>query len=428
MKVKQITLTIKIPENLAEFNKFEEWLFEKLKEIARILTQHWCSEIEQKLLRNLKKGERKETRKERYLETRIGDIQIQRYKVSRPGKGKKKREYYFLFDRHIGLEKRVATARKLKKKGINLATDHTYRKSGDILRDTGSSSVSHSRIHKWVQEEGEKAVKQEKEKIREVFLRGEEIKPRDQKSVVGAEIDATYISSNEGRGKHHCVKLGIVYTGKEDKGKNGTTKRGRKRRRLELRGKVLAGGIEEPDEFGKKFWYKAESCYGASKAKHVLFQGDGDIWIKDIREEHFEASHYQLDLWHLQEKIALVVGMRNNPEKLYKHIYGNRLNVLLKKIGKVNWAPREKREDLIQYIENNRDGIMSFRKLKVKYPEIDRKMLNCGSGAMEKNIETNIGRRFKKQGMHWSKEGANRLLKLRLLKQEPGEWDKFWDR
>lgn len=426
MKVKQITLSIKIPENLEEFNKFEEWLFEKLREIAKILTQHWCSEIEKTLLKSLKRGHRKETTKTRYLETRIGDIQISRYKISCPGTGKNKRDYYFLFDRRIGLDKWVAVAKKLKKKGVSLAVEHTYRKSEDIIKNTGCSKVSHTRIHKWVQAEGEKVVRDEEEKIKEVFQRGSEVEPRDQKTVVGTETDATYISSNEGRGRHHCVKLGIAYTGKKDRGKNGTTKRGRKRRRLELTGKVLIGGIEDVDKFGKKFWYKTESLYGVSKAKHVLFQGDGDRWIKDVREEHFGGSHYQLDLWHLQERIALLVGMKNRPEILYKHIYSNRIGVLIKKIDQIKWADKEKKEELIQYIENNKDGIMSFRKLKTIYSEIDGKMLNCGSGAMEKNIEINIGRRFKKQGMHWSKAGANRLLKLRLMKQEPEEWEKFW--
>lgn len=34
---------------------------------------------------------------------------------------------------------------------------------------------------------------------------------------------------------------------------------------------------------------------------------------------------------------------------------------------------------------------------------------------MEKNIDIVIGRRFKKHGMSWSVEGANKLLKLRIL-------------
>ena len=45
----------------------------------------------------------------------------------------------------------------------------------------------------------------------------------------------------------------------------------------------------------------------------------------------------------------------------------------------------------------------------------------------EKNIEIIIGRRFKKQGMSWSKEGAQALLKLRVLKQNKEDWDKFFE-
>jgi hypothetical protein len=38
-------------------------------------------------------------------------------------------------------------------------------------------------------------------------------------------------------------------------------------------------------------------------------------------------------------------------------------------------------------------------------------VLVSSSGAMEKNIDVVIGRRFKRQGMSWTKEGANNLLK-----------------
>jgi hypothetical protein len=50
-----------------------------------------------------------------------------------------------------------------------------------------------------------------------------------------------------------------------------------------------------------------------------------------------------------------------------------------------------------------------------------------GSGAIEKNIELVVGRRFKKWEMSWSKSGAHYLLKLRLLKYDPEAWDEFWN-
>ena len=41
------------------------------------------------------------------------------------------------------------------------------------------------------------------------------------------------------------------------------------------------------------------------------------------------------------------------------------------------------------------------------------------------NIETVIGRRFKKHGMSWTTEGANNL-KLRTLWCNKSDWDAFW--
>jgi hypothetical protein len=50
------------------------------------------------------------------------------------------------------------------------------------------------------------------------------------------------------------------------------------------------------------------------------------------------------------------------------------------------------------------------------------------SSAMENNIDVVIGRRFKKPGMSWTKEGANNLLKLRILCYNRNDWEEFWER
>jgi len=57
-----------------------------------------------------------------------------------------------------------------------------------------------------------------------------------------------------------------------------------------------------------------------------------------------------------------------------------------------------------------------------------KRVLVSSSGAMEKNIDTVIGRRFKKQGMSWTKEGASNLLKLRILCYHKNDWEEFWER
>jgi len=82
--------------------------------------------------------------------------------------------------------------------------------------------------------------------------------------------------------------------------------------------------------------------------------------------------------------------------------------------------------DLVAYIENNRDGLYGSRSLRGKVKA--EKVLVCSTGAMEKNIDIVIGRRFKKHGMSWTTEGANNLLKLRTLWYDNGDWEAFWSR
>jgi hypothetical protein len=42
-------------------------------------------------------------------------------------------------------------------------------------------------------------------------------------------------------------------------------------------------------------------------------------------------------------------------------------------------------------------------------------VLVSSSGAREENIDVVISRRFNRKGMSWTKQGANSLLKLRIL-------------
>ena len=64
---------------------------------------------------------------------------------------------------------------------------------------------------------------------------------------------------------------------------------------------------------------------------------------------------------------------------------------------------REKVE-LLSYVLSNKDSL-DYGKGK-----------RNGSGAVEKAIGIHVGRRLKRQGMRWSKEGANNLLALRTEK------------
>ena len=85
---------------------------------------------------------------------------------------------------------------------------------------------------------------------------------------------------------------------------------------------------------------------------------------------------------------------------------------------------RQKIADLVTYIENNRDGLYGSRSLRGQME--GKRVLVCSTGAMEKNIDIVVNRRFKRYGQSWTTEGVNNLLKLRTLWYNKVHWQAFW--
>jgi len=44
-----------------------------------------------------------------------------------------------------------------------------------------------------------------------------------------------------------------------------------------------------------------------------------------------------------------------------------------------------------------------------------KEVLVAGSGAIERNVDINIARRFKGRGMSWSRQGARNLMAFRIM-------------
>ena len=76
------------------------------------------------------------------------------------------------------------------------------------------------------------------------------------------------------------------------------------------------------------------------------------------------------------------------------------------------------------YIEDNLSSIWAIDRLKGKAP---KEVLVVGSGAVEKNVDTAIARRFKGRGMSWSSQGARNLMAFRMLALND-EFDRYFSR
>jgi len=138
----------------------------------------------------------------------------------------------------------------------------------------------------------------------------------------------------------------------------------------------------------------------------------------------------QLDWQHLTVKIHQTFsGQPKLVSELMEYLYSGQCEKMLAtvKLARLLCDDRDKSQrttDLVTYIESNRDGLYGSRSLSGKVE--DKTVLVCNTGAMEKNIDTVIDRRFKRHGRSWTTEGVNNLLKLRTLCYNKSNWDAFW--
>jgi hypothetical protein len=358
----------------------------------------------------------------RYLVTRFGIVAFRREKVSQ-GNGKGS----YPLDRAIGLKPRQESTLWVKKRACELAKDYTYRPAAALLSAEIGDEVSHGAIWGWVQKSGRALRREENQRWEAVFEDGEIFEGEgEEKEIVVTEMDATMLHSQEKDRKKLAVKLGVMYSGKELESETAKYKRYR------LKEKTLYGGIENPGEFGEKLYLKGEEKLCLSKARHQLVLGDGDTWIRNIAEGPYFMATYQLDWRHLMVKIHQTFS--DQPKlvsELIDYLYSGQGEKMLAtvRLARLLCDEEDKSQriaDLITYIQSNRDGLYGSRSLRDSVG--DKTVLVCSTGAMEKNIDTVIDRRFKRHGQSWTTEGVNNLLKLRTLWYNKSDWDAFWSR
>jgi hypothetical protein len=415
--------TMSLPDDGWDVNMLEEACWKAARNAARELFLRALKQEEGKVLARVEGEKKGEAR--RYLTTRLGLITFYRQKLKRQGNGKN--SYLYPLDRAIRLEPRQEATLWVRKRACELATRYSYREAASLLSAEIGEEISHYPIHRWVQRKGKVLREEEDQKWQATFEYGEAFEGEGEaKEIVVTELDATMIHSQEGKGKNIAVKLGVMYSGKELESKTAKNKRYR------LKDKALYGGIEEAQEFGEKLYLKGEEKLALSKAENMLIIGDGDQWIRAIAQGPYFMATYQIDWRHILVKIHQTFSDRPHlVSELVDYLYSGKGKEMLDtiKLARLLCEDNEKRgkiADLASYIENNFDGLYGSRSLKDRVEA--KRVLVSSSGAMEKNIDVVIGRRFKKQGMSWTKEGADNLLKLRILRYNKNDWEEFWER
>jgi hypothetical protein len=408
MTTVETTVTLSISEKRQSLEDVEAQIGQALQEAGRKLLAQACRQVELELLEAEEPAVRRSKRRGRHLLTRFGWMRLERWHT-RDAEG----HYSYPLDEALGLGRHRQASPWILQQAVALATRLPYRQATYLLGTFVEDAIDHRTLYRWVQQTGAAIVVEEDELQEAVFQDGV-IPDRDptEREIILAEVDGTFLRSQREDGDKFEVRLGVLTTGKRLASLTA------KHRRYQLQERVRYGGVDTAQDFGERLFLQGETHLGISQARHVLLVGDGADWIEALAGHDRWRATYQLDRWHLTH--AFHRTYPDHPllvKKLKQYLYRGQGRKIIPavRLAKINGiGDPEQVESLLGYLETNQAGFYAARLLRPQLSPEGRLVCVEGSGAVEKHIDLTICRRFKGQGMRWTRKGANRLLKLRI--------------
>ena len=408
-----ITITIpqvkvEIPIKGLTFDILENMIFDIILKIAQIAFSKALTDIDCYLRKNRKRGQLENTgkRKKTFL-TRFGDVTFCRTRyLEKNGKAR------YLLDETLSTLKnqRISLSRAMME--CLLATLSSYREVVNQAKLLLGYSRSHESIRRTILSEAKLMIEHEQKHLQQI--ENLDLPEKEAAAISYTEADATYIKLQKPeKDKKLEVKIGIGYTGKENRYHSGPSQR--------LSEKFVHLGAGR--DFLYHFSLKAEEQMSLSQSQEHYFGGDGDKWITTGIRDYFPNATYILCPFHLNKRLRESLPANKAEQKLIRsYLLSNQIDEALARIDTLLVAssdPKHKKllAEFYSYIAHNRQGITNQVTLKDK--DIAK------TGAIESNVKLAISNRLKKQGKSWSKRGALALLKVKETILN-GNWDSWW--
>jgi hypothetical protein len=401
----QVLMKVELPDDLGGFQEAESKVSDAMFKGGSELLLKVIDLFESRVLE--KKGIWMKDRRRKTFDTRVGRIIKNRLRVLNPVSG----ELFYPLDRWMELDCGVTPG--LKETIIETTVERSYRKATEeVYRWT---RVKRSPMSNWnlIQREAQ-ALRSSEKPTPDWRLKPMPYSPTDDDPcpILAIDPDGTYCQNQNESLPNHDVKVAVLYTAKEMEGKDP------KRRQLKDKIVLFSQSWETIDDFFNRVTQTAFEHYGAHNRTKVVIHGDGDLWIKRLKTDWWDGALLRLDLWHLNEKIRRSTGLKEIPSQWRSAMFGNP-DLLISQVRfwklqhtKPGSKEREKVEELITYIRNNREGLLPSGvpiEVKKKYPG----MFVRSSGPIESNIGHEFNVRFKGKRMSWTARGLDNLSYLR---------------
>jgi len=178
----------------------------------------------------------------------------------------------------------------------------------------------------------------------------------------------------------------------------------------------------------------AEAQVSPKVVKVLLLDGARGLWTYVEENEGFDDYEKLIDYFHATEHLSKAAEALFGKASPHAHTWYNqyRLKLLdeddaapaiLRSItyyGNVRKLPASRRKALAQertFFRRNRG--------RMTYSAFRRRGLPIGNGPVEAACKTIVKTRLCRSGMRWSREGGNRVLRLRSAVKS-GRWESFW--
>ena len=400
------------------FKDIERIFFELGCEIACTLLEQFLTAMDKELAETRDKAEyRHKGLKYSTIKTLMGEVALNRviYKRIRDDG---LLEHVYLLDEALGLETIGKISPNLVEKMLSQICEMPYREVSNAVTSLTNQTISHQAIWDVVQTVGEKQADAEKQLVRlheEDKLSGER-----EVSALFEEADGIWLSmqgksrkrSSKGRKE---LKVGVVYEGWE--------KRYPGSKEYKTVEKTAFAGYMKPDDFKAVRDAAVAKKYNIDEIKYRILNGDGALWIRNGHD--LETDIFQLDPYHLAKCVVKNVADKSARRDIMKWLKAGEFEKVFEKTKALKYECGGLESDvkklcaLEEYIRNNQDGILSYKKRDgIVMPEPPKGIEYRTLGTMERNINI-FGKRMK-GGKSWSEKGATNLAKIIALKTSKG--------
>lgn len=156
----------------------------------------------------------------------------------------------------------------------------------------------------------------------------------------------------------------------------------------------------------------------------------GAPWIWNIADLQFYGAIQIIDIYHAREhywKVAKIMFGRDKTkiktwaDKRRKELDCGDVEQVIAAIKRLSPHTEEDKAEIekeIGYFDKNKD--------RMRYKTFRKQGLFIGSGVVEAGCRTVIGQRLKQSGMHWTVQGANKIIALRCCILS-NRWEDFWE-